>query len=271
MKKSKTWSASLSTLLTLRDRAARDRHQLFYAEGVRPLAEAGAARADLEVLFYCPSLLTNQFAHHTVRRLRKIGVPCSQLTAHEYQQISRSEEPQGVFLVARQNWTELCDATPDAGCCWLALDEIRTPGNLGTMIRSAEAFGAAGLMIIGDKVDPYDPTCVRASMGALFNIRLVRVKMTDFLAWKARRDCSLIGTSPHGTAVHFDFPFGPRPILWMGGERQGLSLQQQAHCDGLVKIPMGGRSDSLNVAVAAGICLAEIFRQRQATPLLSKR
>lgn len=254
---------SFSTLLALRQRAPRDRHQLFYAEGGRALFEASQSPSSLEALFYCPALLSNPFARRLLRQWRKRGVPCSQLTKNQYLQISPSEEPQGVFVVVRQHWTPLAEAAP-AGC-WLALDEIRTPGNLGTIIRSAEAFGAS-LILLGEKIDPFDAACVRASMSALFNIQMVRTTMTDFLDWKTRHNCGLIGTSPQGKTAHFDFCFGPRPILWMGNERQGLSALQQNLCDDIIKIPMSGRSDSLNVAMAASICLAEVFRQRNATP-----
>lgn len=260
----------LSTLFTLRERTARDGRQLFYAEGVRPLVEAVQTHSSIEALFYCPAFFVHPFARRLVRRLRKQGVPCSQLTREEYLKMSRSETPQGVFLVARQNWTHLKAAEWKDGSCWLALDEIRTPGNLGTIMRSAEAFGAIGVIFLGEKTDPFDPACVRASMGSLFNLQLVRATMQDFLAWKQRHKGQLIGTSPHGSNSHFDFPFGGRPILWMGSERQGLSSQQQALCDDIIKIPMGGRSDSLNVAMAASICLAEVFRQKQATAMLSK-
>jgi TrmH family RNA methyltransferase len=253
---------TVSTLLALQNRATRDENQLFYAEGVRALVEATHAQIPLEALFYCPALLSYQFARRLLRRLRKQGVPCSQLTNAQYQQISRSDEPQGVCFVARQNWTNLQNATPQN--CWLALDEIRTPGNLGTMIRSAEAFGAQGLVLLGDQVDPFHPTCVRASMGALFNVQFMRASLPDFLAWKMVHNCQLVGTSPHATIAHFDFRFGPRSIIWMGSERQGLSIEQQKLCDAIIQIPMSGRSDSLNVAMAASICLAEVFRQRRA-------
>ena len=264
MKLSKNCSSSLLTLLALRERAARDQRQLFYAEGVRALIEAAASSFPLEALFYCPSLLPSEFIRRFIRCQRKRGVPCSQLTPAEYRQISRCEEPQGILAVMQQQWTKLPDVTADAIAtgAWLALDEIRAPGNLGTIIRSAEAFGACGLILLDNKVDPFDPGCVRASMGALFHVPLVRTSLAELLAWKTKHNCQLIGTSPQGTTSHFDFPFEPRSILWMGSERKGLLPQQQSLCDGIVKIPMCGRSDSLNVAIASGICLAEVFRQR---------
>lgn len=259
MKSPKNSFSSFATLLALRERVERDQQQLFLAEGVRALTEVAASPLSLKALFYCPSLLSSDFARRLIRQQRKRGVPCSQLTRSQYQQISHSDEPQGILVVAEQQWTQLPNISPTG--IWLTLDEIRTPGNLGTIIRSAEAFGISGLILLGDKIDPFAPACVRASMSALFHVPLMRASLDKFLTWKVQHDCQLIGTSPHGTTAHFDFPFGPRTIVWMGSERQGLSLQQQSLCDGLIKIPMCGRSDSLNVAVAAGICLAEVFRQ----------
>lgn len=252
-------------LCALQQRAARERQQLFLAEGIRALVEVTHAQVSIEALFYCPSLLSHTFARRIIRRYRKQGVPCSQLTKEEFLSVSRSDEPQGVIFMARQKWTTLENLAPTG--VWLALDEIRAPGNLGTIIRSAEAFGVAGLILLGDAIDPYDPACVRASMGALFSIQLIRAPISDFLSWKKRNAYQLIGTSPQGTTAHFHYDFSPRSILWMGSERHGLSRHQQSLCDHIIKIPMCGRSDSLNVAMAASICLAEIFRQRHATSL----
>jgi RNA methyltransferase, TrmH family len=253
-------SSAVSLAAALRNRATRDRLGLFTAEGIRFLLEADALQAPLHSLLWCPPLLSNNVARRTIRRLRRSGLPVFSLTPAQFQTLARGAEPQGVIVVAHQNTLPLSQHQTQ-GLCWLALDEIRSPGNLGTILRTADASGAAGLILIGERIDPYDPSCVRASMGALFNVPIVRASLTEFCEWKAAQDYQLVGTSPHAARCFYDFQFSPRTVLWLGSERKGLSAGQMAQCDATVRIPMRGRADSLNVAVAAGICLYEIYRQ----------
>lgn len=122
---------------------------------------------------------------------------------------------------------------------------------------------AAGLLLIGDAVDAYHPACVRATMGALFNLQFVRTSASEFRAWKQRHDCILVGTSPAAALEYNAVSYSSPTVLWMSWERKGLSAQQQQMCDVMVQIPMLGRSDSLNLAVAKGVMLYEVLRQRR--------
>ena len=140
---------------------------------------------------------------------------------------------------------------------------MRSPGNLGTILRTGEAVGASGLILIGDGVDPYDPACVRATMGAVFGQRFVRATEGELTAWKRRTGARLIGTSPHAKSDYRAVAYPPGTILFMGGERQGLSAQMQSLCDENVHIPMVGAGDSLNLAVATAVMLYEVFGQRR--------
>jgi len=133
----------------------------------------------------------------------------------------------------------------------------------GDDLRTGDALGASGLILIGDAVDPYDPACVRATMGAIFAQRLVRLSPAEFAAWKRFGGCRLVGTSPHGAHDYRAVVYPPQTVLFMGGERRGLSEERRRLCDHLVCIPMVGRSDSLNLAVATGILLYEVFNQRR--------
>ena len=135
---------------------------------------------------------------------------------------------------------------------------MQSPGNLGTILRTCEAVGAAGVILLGPQADPYDPSAIRATMGALFAQRLVRATWDEFAAWKRRHGCLLVGTSPSGKIDYRAVAYTPPTVLWMGWERQGLSPEQQALCDVMARIPMAGRSDSLNLAVSTGVMLYEI-------------
>ncbi len=255
----------LQPVRTLNTRKERDRTGLFFAEGLRFVAEALAAQTPIKTIITAPKRLNHPFAQKLLRRAAQRGVPLLEVMPDVFLSHSRAEEPQWIGAVAAQRWEKLAQVSPAAGLCWVALDTIHSPGNLGTIIRTSDAVGAAGLILIGPDVDPYDQACVRATMGAVFSQRFVRATEREFREWKARHGCVLVGTSPHAPddyrAVEYPAPL----LLWMGGERQGLSTAQQAACDRVVRIPIVGRSDSLNVAVATGIMLYEVFRRRGET------
>jgi TrmH family RNA methyltransferase len=146
----------------------------------------------------------------------------------------------------------------------VALVEPADPGNLGTILRTADAVGATGVILLGDATDPYDPAALRASMGAIFAVQLAHASFDEFAAWKRASGAFLVGASDKATADYQDVAYPQPLVLLMGSERQGLSPTQQALCDLMVRLPMCGRSDSLNLAVATGVLLYELLsRGRQ--------
>jgi TrmH family RNA methyltransferase len=162
----------------------------------------------------------------------------------------------GVF---HQRWAEL-PRTASNGDCWLALEEVRDPGNLGTIIRTAEAVGARGIILIGNCTDPYSRESVRATMGSVFAVPLVKATREEFLAWRPAWRGDVVGTHLEGRedVRHADYK---QPVLLiMGSEGPGLSDSLKRTCTRLVKIPMAGKLDSLNLAVATALALYEIRR-----------
>jgi TrmH family RNA methyltransferase len=247
----------------LQSRAERDRTGQFFVEGLRFVAQAAESGAPIASLIHAPALLAQSFGRRIVQTQARRGVPCLAVAPEVLQSVAQNDDPQGIGAVVRQSWTLLEKARAHDGLCWIVLDRVQSPGNLGTIIRTAEAVGAAGLIFLGAQPDPYDPACVRASMAALWSQQLVRATTEEFLAWKAHNGCILVGTSPHAT-IECDAARYPAPTaLFMGWERKGLSSAQEAMCDALVSIPMAGRADSLNLAVATGVMLYEIARQRR--------
>jgi TrmH family RNA methyltransferase len=244
-------------------RAERDKNGLFYAEGMRFVAQAMAGRAEIETALYCRAL-TNVFGRRLIRKLSRIGVPCAEVTAEVLQSLALVDDPQGIGIITRQRWASLESVDPHTGLCWIALETVQSPGNLGTIIRTAEAVGAAGLILLDHSIDAYHQATVRASMGALFSpgFRFIRTAPARFLRWKQRHGCTLVGTSPVASTVYHEVEYRAPVVLWMGGERKGLNAEQMADCDVLVRLPMSGHSDSLNLAVATGIMLYEVLRQR---------
>jgi TrmH family RNA methyltransferase len=252
-------------LRALQTPAGRTESGEFLIEGVRPLAEAVKLGVRIEKLIVVPKLLEGRPAEKLVKQLRIKGVPCLGMLPEVYYSFSQAEEPQGVAAIVRQRWEPLETVRPGQGLCWVVAEAVQSPGNLGTIIRTCEAVGAAGLILLGDGADPYDPATVRASMGALFGIRFVRSTGVLFAEWKTRRQVTLVGTSPSAREDYQAIDY-PRPtMILMGCEKRGVTPEVMALCERQVKIPMVGRSDSLNVGVATSLMLYELFNQRRRT------
>ena len=251
-------------ILDLRQREVRHQTGVFYAEGVRFLADAVKHRAPIQTLVIAPSLLTNAFGRSLVRHLQATGVPSVEVPQTLFRRVSLHDEPQGVGLIVRQRWERLARVRPGDEICWVALDAVRSPGNLGSVIRTCEAVGAAGLVLLGDAIDPYDPVTVRATMGAIFAQRFVRATTGQLAAWAERHHVTLVGTSPSAPVDYRSAEYRRPFTLLMGGERKGLAPQHQALCDLVVTIPMAGSTDSLNLAVAPGVMLYEVFNRHRA-------
>ncbi len=258
----------IKQLRSLQYRQERERSGLFFTEGIRQVAEAVQLAAPIEQIIYAPDLLKSSFALTIVQQQQEQGTSCLAVTAEVFKSLSVKEGPQGIGAVLRQRWESLEQIYMGNELCWIALDATQDPGNIGTILRTSDAVGSAGVMLLGHSADPYDPNAVRASMGAIFSQRLVRASFEDFTHWKEQQHVSVVGTSD-AAATNYRRILYPRPlVLLMGSEREGLSPEQQAICDMTVSIPMTGRSDSLNLAVATGIVLYEIFYQASNTPTL---
>ncbi len=244
-------------------RSERERSGLFYIEGVRFIAQTLAQKVAVDTLIYAPSLLTNSVGVRLVREQKRAGGRCLEVTPEVLHSISLNDDPQGIGAIVPQRWTKLENIEPSRDLCWIALETVQSAGNLGTIVRTSEAVSGAGIILIGDNADVYDPATVRASMGAMFSQRFVRTSMSEFLTWKAQQGCLLVGTSPSAKTVYHEVELRAPLVLFMGWERKGLSVEQQNACDIMVKLPMIGKSDSLNLAVATGVMLYEVLRQSQ--------
>lgn len=260
----KTWDdARLQSIYALGKRSERDRTGMFFAEGLRFVGQAMSQSAPIEAVLVVPKTLEHPFGLKLRRQLEQQGVPIWETTPELFLRLSRAEEPQWIGAIVRQRWERLAQVTPSSGLCWVALDQVQSPGNLGTILRTGDAVGASGLILIGDAVDPYDPACVRATMGAIFAQRLIRVSPGEFAAWKGRAPGLLVGTSPRAKDDYRRVSYPAGTVLFMGGEKKGLSEDRQRLCDKMVRIPMVGSGDSLNLAIATGVILYEVFHQRR--------
>ena len=164
--------------------------------------------------------------------------------------------PQGLLAVVRQRHWDLDGLEPESSSSWAACISPQDPGNVGTILRTLDAVGSAGLFLLDGGVDLYHPSCVRASMGALFWKPVVQASFEAFVEWARRHDCHLVGSSAHAQVDYREAQPVRRPVvLVLGSEQKGLSTSQADACEMIVSLPMHGRTSSLNLAVAAGVLL----------------
>jgi TrmH family RNA methyltransferase len=250
-------------LRSLQSPSGRLKTGKYIIEGIRHVARAVEQRAPLELLFVAPSALSNPFGQKLARRIRQSNIPCIRLSQQLYNQLSLAAEPQGIGAVLRQQWLKLSDLKVASSSLWLAIESVDQPGNLGTILRTAEAAGVSGIVLLGEVSDPWDPGCIRASMGSIFSQRLVRCEIRDFIAWARRSGIALVASSPRGLITYSAFRCRWPAGLLIGSERNGLSEQLLDAADFNLRIPMQGGCDSINAAVAAGILVFAMSGQRR--------
>lgn len=249
-------NARVKQARALRQRKARQEMQLFLVEGIRHVGEALEAGAPLEAIFYAPELLDSTFAQELIETASQRGVACYATSAPVFASLAEKDNPQGILAVAHQAARRLHSLDGRNFPWGVALVAPQDPGNLGTILRSVDAVGASGLIVLDSQLDLYHPSAVRASMGTLFWYPPVSATFAEFVEWARRNDYHIYGTSAHAALDYREVERYERPcILLMGSERQGLTEQQAAACDCLLRLPMRGRATSLNLAIATGVML----------------
>jgi TrmH family RNA methyltransferase len=245
----------------LADRKHRRREGAFVVEGIQPVWQAVEAGADIEVLVAAPGLLGSGAATAMVEQQELAGTRVVRVTGELFARLSGRDGPSGLAAIVRGRAGSLADLPVTPGAVFAALHEIGNPGNLGTIIRTASAAGAAGVVLVGRATDPFGPAAVKASMGALFSVPVAQAAGTgEFFAWAGARGVSVVTTSAKAARSFWEAAY-PRPVaVVLGAEGAGLPDDVLARGDLQVRIPMVGTAESLNLAVAAGLLLYEIQR-----------
>ncbi len=253
----------------LRQRKARQESGLFLVEGIHHVGEAVEAGWEVEAILYAPERLAGDYALRLVDEQPRRGVRCQPVSAEVFDSLAEKDNPQGLLAIVRQRaWTlrpaphpgtsqgDAFGLFPSKFRFGAALVSPQDPGNLGAILRTIDAVGADGLFVLDGGVDIYHPSCIRASMGAVFSTPLVQAGFDEFTAWARRNGLRLIGASAKAAADYRSLDISGEPsVLVLGSEQKGLSPAQAAACDVMVSLPMRGRASSLNLAVAAGILL----------------
>ncbi|MBY8821301.1 TrmH family RNA methyltransferase [Sphingomonas colocasiae] len=248
---------------SLRDKKHRRQEGLFLAEGLRILAEAEEAGFLPEMLFYARDSASHPIVTRLIAATEAAGGDVIETIPDILHKLSGKENPQAVIGVYRERATPLSAIDRASADIWLVAQAMRDPGNLGTMLRTGDAVGAGGLILIDDCVDPFSVEAVRASMGALFTQTIATARWAEFIAWLRTGPGTLVGTSLNASHDYQE-PHYPRPtFILTGNEARGLPADYEADCDLLVKMPMLGKADSLNAAVATAVMAYEVLNQHR--------
>lgn len=243
----------------------RKRHRaesrLFVAEGARLALEAEEMGVYPKTLLFSSEALERPAVRDLVARMGAAGVDCVETNQRLLSQITRRDNPQNVIGVYRQLDRGLRELDPKTGSIWVALEQVRDPGNLGTILRTADAVGVGGVILVDECCDPFSFEAVRASMGSIFAVPLVRCTLQELLRWGREGGARLIGTSLQTEHRHdsLELEATMPKVLLMGNEQAGLTAEAVEACDELVRLPMRGRADSLNLAVATAVMLYALW------------
>jgi RNA methyltransferase, TrmH family len=244
---------TVKAVRALHMRKERDQTGTFLAEGLKFIGEALDQGRAPRMLLVGEDARPHSLLDRAKAETRKAGGDIVVVTHAILEKISRRDNPQTVLGVFDQAYAPLESLIPTSAPCWVALEQVRDPGNLGTIIRTADAAGCGGVILIGDCVDPYSVEAVRATMGSVFAVSITKTTAEAFVVWRRSWPGSVVGTRLDATVSHRSAVIQKPVLVLMGNEQAGLTDQLAAACDVNVKIPMRGRADSLNLAIATGV------------------
>jgi TrmH family RNA methyltransferase len=252
----------IKRLVRLRDRRERDRSRRFLVEGYREIGRALEGGVEVEEIYVCPELYLGENEPALVAGVAATGAEVVPTSETPFRKVSYRDRPDGLLAVACQFATNLDRLDPTPPALLLVVESIEKPGNLGTMLRTAEAAGAGGVIVCEPTTDPFNPNVVRASIGTLFRVPLAVASTPETISWLRNRGITSLAATPAGARPHHATDLTGPVALVIGSEQYGLTDAWLHGADGRVVIPMRGSVDSLNAAMSAGILLFEALRQR---------
>ena len=242
----------------LHQKKFRDAESLFLAEGQKLVHDGLDAGWSLQIIVYGAGSINEPSVAALAARAKASGAQVLEVTRQILEKISRRDNPQAIIGVFRQQLDDLAGVGREG--LWVALDRVRDPGNLGTVLRTCDATGVRGLVLLGETCDPFSVEAVRATMGSLFHVPVVRCTEAAFLDHMKSVSAELVGTHLAASPDFREAEYGQPLVVVMGNEQKGLSPALAEDCDRLVRIPMVGQADSLNLAVSTGLMIYEALR-----------
>ncbi|MGI4877957.1 MAG: TrmH family RNA methyltransferase [Janthinobacterium lividum] len=254
---------TLKRIRSLREKKFRRAEGQFLAEGLRIVAEAVEAGIVPEVLVFGDEYEHHPLVERLVATTEQAGGSAIATSRDMLHKLTEKDNPQAVVGVFRQRTTPLAALDRSVAATWVVCQSLKDPGNLGTILRTGDAVGAGGVVLLDDSCDPFSVEAVRASMGALFTQTLVQTDGPSFFNWLRNGPGMLVGASLESARDYQAVRYAAPTFVMMGNEQSGLPATYAAQCDVLVKLPMLGKADSLNVAVATAVLLYEVLNQRR--------
>ena len=251
-------NTTVKRLRSLRDKKARKEEGLFLAEGLRIITEARDSGRLPEIIMFSAECARHPLAADIIAATEAAGGDAIETTPDILSKTSGKDNPQMLLAAYRQPETALDVIDRSAAPIWFVAQALRDPGNIGTILRTGDAVGAGGLILIDDSADPYSVEAVRASMGAIFTQQVAKASWEEFLPWLRSGPGQLVGTSLQTDQDYLGVNYAAPCFLLIGNEQQGLPQSYEDACDVLVKIPMAGRADSLNAAIAAAVMAFQV-------------
>ena len=258
----------IKNLVKLKNRRKRDEQQVILIEGYKAVLSALDNGFKLDEIYFCPEMYLGENESSLVKRATHGGAQAFQTTQEVFAKIAYRDRPEGIIATMQQFERKLDDLTVSEHSIFLVAEAIEKPGNLGTMLRTADAAGADGVIICDGRTDVYNPNVVRASIGTLFTVPIAITTTDEFFAWKAKHSVQLVATTPSAKNMFTDADLTGKVALAVGTEQVGLPDFWLDKADIKVLIPMYGQADSLNAAASATLSLYEAVRQRRAKGLL---
>ncbi|AHF82165.1 TrmH family RNA methyltransferase [Rhizobium leguminosarum] len=251
----------IKDIKALTNKKSREESGTFLAEGLKLVIDAIELGWAIRTLVYAKAAKGKPLVEQMAAKTVASGGLVLEVSEKVIASITRRDNPQMVVGIFEQRWTPLKGIRPSEGETWVALDRVRDPGNLGTIIRTADAAGASGIILLGETTDPFSLETVRATMGSVFAVPVARATPEEFIAWRKSAGVSVVATHLAGAVDYRTIDYRKKPVvLLMGNEQSGLPEQLAREADALARIPQQGRADSLNLAVATAVMLFEARR-----------
>lgn len=256
-------------LVKLRNRRERDGSGVFLIEGFRELTRAVEAGITVDEIYFCPDLFLGGNEEALLEQAVAGGAQKIELSSQAFHKVSYRDRPEGLVGLADQFPATLEGLSLSTNPLILVVEAIEKPGNLGTMLRTADAAGADAVIVCEPTTDPFNPNVVRASVGCLFLVPLAVATTPEALAWLSERDIRTFAATPAAGVPHWEADFRRPAAIAIGSEQYGLTGTWLDEAGQRIRIPMAGEIDSLNAAMAAGVVLFEALRQRATGQLVS--
>ncbi len=246
----------------LRDRKARDSSGMALVEGYRAVRRALECGLEFVEAYYAPELFLGENEATLLEGLESAGAAMREVAGHVLSKIAYRERPEGIIGIVRKRQHSLSSMPARAGGLYIVAEALEKPGNLGSILRSADAAGADGVIVCGKRTDIYNPNTITASTGALFSMDLAECSAEEGHTWLKDNEIKIFAATPEAETPYYDADFTCGTAFVVGAEQYGLSEFWKKHSDSNLSIPMKGYIDSLNVAVACTVMLFEASRQR---------